>query len=758
MTSLPPGRPASLVATCDQWVRATHAGTAVDGGDSGDGVLTLSWTTSSLPRPPSGTCLARGLATDRLCRIYRLGPGVVERLAVGPAADGLDYSALPEPVLLLGHRAGASVEPGSEFAATTPAAALDPVGVAVDGDDRMFLADGATASVSVIDLWSRRLLRTVRVDTPTHPRRTPVGLAGRGGIVEVAVREPAGLLRITATRGPVEIGLPTSFDDLPAGTEPTRVTLLRCGTPVLLACAPDGTCWLLAGTRPAEPLGPTSDIVVDVDGVVVVAPCPAPDSGRSVLRRLVPTPTGWSRSTPLDATGYDGGGLVLTRDGRIGYFTEAGFRLAVRTAVTYATQGTCTTYRLDSRTPRNQWGRVLLEACVPDGTAVSIATTTTDDDDLVSVPAAVPEPAACVPAGPGTPPLVPVVLEGMPRTPSQPLHRRPDPVTPWWRPAGDRGPDTFEAPVLAPPGRYLWVTLRLTGNGRRTPRVHEVRTEQVSHALLRRLPAIFSADRDQAGFLHRYLASLDGLLHDLDLRSRCRDLLVDPHGTPAEALDWLASFVGLVLDDRWAENARRQLVAEIVRLYRLRGTIGALRRYLEILLAGDQATDPTAATVSPVILEHYRLRGVGGPLLGGDPHLTTRSVVGAGFRVGGTVGEPGSRPLDPDDPAASSFASHAHRFTVLVPRPLGAEEEAAVRRVLETERPAHTLYDLCTVEAGMRVGQGLHLGISTIVGPTGSFERAVTGHTLLGRRSVLGPATGGVAVESARVGTSARVG
>ena len=34
-------------------------------------------------------------------------------------------------------------------------------------------------------------------------------------------------------------------------------------------------------------------------------------------------------------------------------------------------------------------------------------------------------------------------------------------------------------------------------------------------------------------------------------------------------------------NDQWSEAARRQLLAEIVPLYRLRGTVGALSRYLE---------------------------------------------------------------------------------------------------------------------------------------------------------------------------------
>lgn len=743
-------RPASLVATCDQWVRATHHGTAVDG-VGGD--LTLSWTDRDVADPEPGACRSRGLATDRLCRIYRLREDRLERLLVGPTGAGLDYSQLPQPVTLIGG-AAPPPPPGPDFGTTGSGARIDPVGLAIDDDDRLFLADRSTGAVSIVDLWSRRLLRAVTVATPRHPGRTPMGLAHRDGIVYLVTRDPATLMRLTATRGPEELPWPGAVADLPAGAQPGRVAVLDDGTPVVLFTEPDGSGWLIAGPRAPHAVGAASDIAVDRDGAVVIAPCG--HTGSVALRRVAPTADWWTPTIPLDASYYDGGGLVATRDGRIGYFTPSGFRLAVIGFVDYATSGSCTTYRLDSGQPRNQWGRILIEACVPDGTECLVAGVSSDDEYASAVARLPAFPAACTAATPLSPPLPPPALDVAGDGVAGTLHRRADPVTPWWRGEGHFA--TFEAPVTAPPGRYLWVTLRLVGNGRRTPRVRELRAEHRSHGLLRRLPAVFSADQEQATFLNGYLATLDGILYDLDVRASCRDILVDPHGTPVEALDWLASFFGLVLDGRWAEAARRQLVAEIAALYRLRGTVWALGRYLEIFLAGDRAGEPGLIGVSPVILEHFRLRGVGGPLLGGDPLLSSRSVVGAGLRVGGMVGELDDRPLDPDDTSASAFSSHAHRFTVLIPRPLVGDEEAAIRHVLDTERPAHTAYDLCTVDAGMRVGNGLHVGISSIVGPTGAFEHTIAGRTLLGRRSILGPPSSGIAVSAARVGTSARLG
>ena len=759
------GRAASLVATCDQWVRASHQQTAVEGVD---GALTLSWSEPNpAPAPNGSACPGRGVATDRLCRIYRLTADAVERVRVGPTRDGLDYADLPDPVTLIGPTPAPAA--GADFTGPAAAPLGDPVGIAIDADDRLFVADRHRRTVTVIDLWSRRLLRSVAVNPSGMATRHPRGLVAHDGTVLVVVRDPAGLLRLSATRGPEPVAMPSGAANLPPGSQPSRVAVLPSGDPVVLWHEPDGTGWVVAGGRAPLEVGPASDIVIDAEGALVVAPCARPDS-RSALRRLVATESGWTRTSPLDATGYDGEGLVLTRDGRVGYFTPAGFRLAVRAAVSYRTEGTCVTYRLDSGVARNRWGRLLLEACRPDGTSIRVGAVTSDDTYETESAHVAAEPAACVALGAGeTPPLPPETLLGDVAEPTGSggqLHRRPGATTPWWRPGADDPYETFEAPTRAPVGRYLWVTVHLQGNGRRTPKVREIRVERQAHTLMRHIPEVYAAEQPQADFLHRYLAMFDGMLHDLDLRAFCRDILVDPHSSPVEALDWLASFVGLVLDDRWALAARRQLVAEIVQLYRLRGTVWALRRYLEIFLAGQRAVRaapgavaaPAAApAVTPVIIEHFRLRGLGGPLLGGDPTVTSRSVLGAGFRVGGEVGTLESGALDPTTDATSSFARHAHRFTVLVPRPLGAEEESAVRHVLDTERPAHTAYDLCTVDAGMRVGRGMHLGLSTIVGPTGAFETAVTGRSLLGRGAVLGGPSTGTAVESARVG-STRVG
>jgi phage tail-like protein len=280
---------------------------------------------------------------------------------------------------------------------------------------------------------------------------------------------------------------------------------------------------------------------------------------------------------------------------------------------------------------------------------------------------------------------------------------------------------------------------------------------------MRRLPRVFSADPAQESFLHRYLAMFDGLLHDLDQRSLLRELLLDPASSPEEALDWLASFVGMVLDDRWPVAARRQLVAQAATLYRRRGTLGALSRYLELYLG-----------LAPVIVEHYRLRGLVGSA-GSDPAGAeqsgwAQSVLGFGYRVGGAIGTAagssaplagataaGSLPVAAVDGDQNPFYRQAHRFSVIVPRLLDDVEEAVVRLVLDRERPAHTAYELCTVDAGMRIGRSMHLGLTSVVGRTGGFDPALAGSMRLGATNISGGGVPGAVAEAARAG-QARVG
>lgn len=728
-------RPFALVDGGDAWVRASHQATFLD---REAGVVELAWRPpGDAAEPPAGPPPAPGgLAFDAECRLYRAdrAAGQVTRMLWRRLDLEARDAEVTEPVALF---TPPPPVPVGEFAPESPAPGpvRDPRGLAVDVDDRLFVAEHGTGRVLVHDLWSRRLLRAVPMPAGTRP----LDLAPFGRWVYATVDGGPGLVRLTAREGPEPVALP------PEALAPTRVAISPAGeTAILLGGGTEAALILVLG-RPRAPIAAprATDVEWETDELLVAARFP----GEDFLRWRV-TPAAVDRRLPLVARGYDGGGIVRAPDGRIGYWSAQGWRTAAVARVRYAQRGTVTTFRLDAGEYQTQWGRVFLDACVPVGSAVRLHCLTTDEQ--FDEPALLRRPplnleSAAVHRPDLSPPMPPVSL--LPVEPEWlPLHRRESGrELAWVQPERGDAFVTYEAPVIAPPGRYLWVALELTGNSRVSPRIRALRAEHPGHDLLRRLPKTFSREEPDAAFLRRFLALFDGLVSEMETRAAFRHVLLDPRGTPEDMLPWLASFLGMALDDRWPVEARRTLVAEAAWLFRYRGTVAGLTRFLEIYL-GE----------APVLLEQFRLRGLGGAIVGERGPATSRAVIGGGFRVGGAIGDPDESPLE--GTPADAFALHAHRFTVLIRGALTAEQVAVVDDVLEMHRPAHTVVEVCHLGAGMRVGRGLHVGISSTVGRTGGFRTLQLGAAALGRGGIVGRPETGVFPAGSRLGRDARVG
>lgn len=733
-------RPFALVDGGDAWVRAAHESTFLD---REEGVVELAWRNPALAAsppadaPPVAAPLPGGLAFDPECRLYRSdrAAGQVTRTLWKLTAPDVRPADVPAPVELFEPEPR---PPLGDFSPMGPPSGplKDPRGLAVDGDDRLFVAEYGAGVIRVYDLWSRRMLRSV----PTPPGTRPLDLATDGHFVWAALEGSPMLLRLTAREGPEMDALP------PEALAPDRLAISPSGQMAVLLGAGTEDALIVLVSRPHVPIEAPGamDLEWQSDDTLVAARAPGQDFPRWKV-----APEAIERLLPLVARGYDGGGIVRTPDGRIGYWGDKGFRSAAVARVRYAQRGRVVTWRLDAGDYQAAWGRIFLDACIPAGTAVRVATLTTDES--FDEPALERTPpgnlTTVVVRRPDlSPPMPPVSL--FPVEPEwHPLHRRESGrELAWVQPEPGDAFVTYEAPVMAGPGRYLWVALELTGNSRVSPRIRSLRAEVPGHDLLRRLPKTFSRQEPDAAFLRRYLALFDGLLNELEARAAFREVLLDPYATPDDMLPWLAGLLGMALDERWPVERRRDLISWTAWLFRFRGTVMGLRKFLELYL-GE----------APIILEQYRLRGMGGAVLGGSGAAFSSAVLGGGFRVGGAIGEPGSMPLD-GTTLEDAFALHAHRFTVLVRSTLTEEQEAVVNDILELHRPAHTLVTVCTVGAGMRVGRGLHLEISSTVGRTGGFSTLQLGAAALGRGAILGRPEMAVVPEVSRLGRGSRVG
>ena len=704
--SVPGVRRVAPVAGAAAWAACRHEETEVD---PTSGELRLARVPAPEARPWDVTAPAApraALGFDRDGCLYRGDPGrgQLTRVPWPEGGEPVDLLVGPDPQRLS--------EPGGFVPAADPRRPLRAWAVAADADEHLFVLDGAMGTVAVLDLVDGHLLRTIALpDAVVDLASAPDGAV----LAAVASRERP-LVALDA------VGLPE-----PAPLDPAAATLLAAvpsaAHPARLAAGADGAVWLLLRDgsdawavplrheRLDHPLRVPGATALAAVGARLVAAGPAGGDLRTWIvdgGRVVP-------DGPLRARNHDGTGIVATPDGRIGFW-GGGFRIAVAARARYRSDGTVDTPALDSRGFGQRWGRVFVEACVPPGTTLAVGFATSDD------------------VAPGRLPGAPPAVAGTALARTAPLHRRETGnEQPWVTAAPNDRYAVYEAPVTAPPGRQLWVRLRLTGPGSATPRIRALRAEFPAHDLVERLPRTYRRDADAASFLRRYLAIVDGQLGDLEARAARRDLLLDPHGAPVEALDWLASLVGLVLDARWPEHARRTALAEAGTQFRARGTVAALSRLLEIYLG-----------TPVVVMQAFRLRGAPQRAIGGgagDPGPGS-AVVGSGLRLGG----------DAPAGAATPYAADAHRFSVLVPRDLDADELAVVHDLLDLHRPAHTSVEVCALGQGMRVGTSLHVGISTVVGPGSGFTAARVGRDRLGRGTVVGRGRAGVRPGAMRVG------
>lgn len=124
-------------------------------------------------------------------------------------------------------------------------------------------------------------------------------------------------------------------------------------------------------------------------------------------------------------------------------------------------------------------------------------------------------------------------------------------------------------------------------------------------------------------------------------------------------------------------------------------------------------------------------------------------------------GQAGTRDLPPvlEDADEKKILFWLRAFRPVGPAP---DERAGfgkvVHHILDRHRPAHTICDLCTVDSGMRVGMGLYVDLSTIVGQSGRFDTLQLGRSLLGRRDIVGRPRAGVDVGNSALGYDSRSG
>jgi phage tail-like protein len=336
----------------------------------------------------------------------------------------------------------------------------------------------------------------------------------------------------------------------------------------------------------------------------------------------------------------------------------------------FASQGTYFSRVLDSTKEKIQWHRLLLEAEIPDKTAVNLDFYASDQS------------------------FDPEKLEASE-----------------WRsvltsPQG--GIETRDALFDNAMGRYLALKFVLSGDGNHSPKIKKVQAYFQRDSYLRYLPATYQEDPIGRDFLERFLSIFESMSLEIEETIAHVTRYLDIDATETSFLDWLSSWLAVTNDENWSEDKRRAFLKEAFELYKYRGTWRGLRRIIEIFTGGKAG-----------IVEHFRLRP---PMtLGQAAILGINTFVGpkpAKPLILGTSATIGDFVLiDAEDPPEKLLIQDAYDFTVLAEtQGFDKAQESALRRLIEQEAPAHTRFFLRTTQKqGTQLGKRSLLGIDTFL-------------------------------------------
>jgi phage tail-like protein len=328
---------------------------------------------------------------------------------------------------------------------------------------------------------------------------------------------------------------------------------------------------------------------------------------------------------------------------------------------------------------------------------------------------------------------------------------------PKWQPVAQSANfDVTDLYIGGPPARYLWVGALFSGDGAASPVVRQLRVEFDYPGYEQYLPAVYRNAAGCGEFVTRFLSLCESFFSGLECEIDSLSRLFDPQAAPERFLPFLAGCMGLELDRNWDVAEQRHIIGQIFRLSGQSGTVAGLRESLRLFAGID-------AVIEEPLLQAawWRLPDTGGCCgtcaahateSGAEPPNGDTSVLGwttmlapaqpHGAVVGSSAVLDQSHLITDEQFGAPLFSDLAYRFSVGVYRSdvMRPEALSRIEAVVERERPAHTAYRICVIDASFRIGLQSRLGIDTVVGgPPRSLELG-TGQFLGKDATLAGPA------------------
>ncbi|MEI8384174.1 MAG: hypothetical protein WCJ09_28960 [Planctomycetota bacterium] len=305
--------------------------------------------------------------------------------------------------------------------------------------------------------------------------------------------------------------------------------------------------------------------------------------------------------------------------------------------------------------------------------------------------------------------------------------------------------ETLDFPVRSKPGQFLFVRVKMSGDGFSTPVVRSIMAKGPRQSYVEFLPAVMREDDDSRDFLERFVSVFQTEWDSLETQVREMDRMFNPAAVNELQLGRLANWFGISLPAGWKTSQYRSLLKFAPDLLMApadeernqiggsrRGTVEHIRNSVRAVLGGLTGLDEQQMRGFPWIIEGFRERS----------HLTVKSAHRLGDSacdstlsppITGTLWSPdstgqlqlgdnsvlGERKLLPNARSElEMFRAHAHRIRVVIPACWvpNHEDRCAVETMIEAEKPAHVVSEITLVRPGMCIGLQSTVGVDTILG------------------------------------------
>lgn len=131
--------------------------------------------------------------------------------------------------------------------------------------------------------------------------------------------------------------------------------------------------------------------------------------------------------------------------------------------------------------------------------------------------------------------------------------------------------------------QYLLSEVRMYDNEFRVLAYEAEQIAVISQArYLQHLPELYEKD----DFINRFLMLIESFRKPINQQIEQVDCYFDPLLTPPEMLPWLSSWIGLTVDSLLPVQRMRSLLKSAMIFYQQRGTLPALKTYLEMFTGG----------------------------------------------------------------------------------------------------------------------------------------------------------------------------